>query len=245
MGRGGVDLGCGAVGAGGCNVGNDVSGKSASSCHNICACTASVRRPRSPCAQSACSFPAPLLLSSLRPAPLPRRLKRIQDLVPPDVEAALGKLPRDVSPECVALLRRILCIPPAGRPTLSDIMGDPWFKQFLPDLSKLAVAQPREQQGVAEITRIVQVCVCVPQTLGGAGLGGWPWLIGVPWWCGCPAGWLLFLHGNPVLQQPTLYTPARRRSAPLLHLLLPHPAGSAQAVPAAAADARRVCGGGD
>jgi hypothetical protein len=66
----------------------------------------------------------------------------------------------------VALLRRILCIPPAGRPTLSDIMGDPWFKQFLPDLSKLAVAQPREQQGVAEITRIVQVCVCAPDGRG-------------------------------------------------------------------------------
>ncbi len=34
---------------------------------------------------------------------------------------------------------------------------DPWFRQFLPDLSKLAVAQAREQQGVAEITRILQV----------------------------------------------------------------------------------------
>jgi hypothetical protein len=103
------------------------------------------------------------------------------------VEAALGKLPRDVSPECVALLRRILCIPPAGRPTLSDIMGDPWFKQFLPDLSKLAVAQPREQQGVAEITRIVQVGGWVggPQGLGlqGAAWVGWPRLMGclLPW----------------------------------------------------------------
>ena len=124
------------------------------------------------------NLPAPFLLlfcsPHCPPAPLPRRLKRIQDLVPPDVEAALGKLPRDVSPECVALLRRILCIPPAGRPTLSDIMGDPWFKQFLPDLSKLAVAQPREQQGVAEITRIVQVGGWVgPRAWGCRALLGW------------------------------------------------------------------------
>ena len=84
------------------------------------------------------------------------RLKKIQDLALSDVDAALAKLPGDVSADCCALLRRIFSIPPAARPCLADIMADPWFRQFLPDLSKLAVAQPREQQGVAEITRILQ-----------------------------------------------------------------------------------------
>jgi serine/threonine protein kinase len=86
-----------------------------------------------------------------------RRLKRIQDLVPADVQAALSKLPSDVSPACTSLLRSILCIAPAQRLSLADIMADPWFTQFLPDLSKLAVAQPREQQSVEEITRILAV----------------------------------------------------------------------------------------
>ncbi|KAL4432868.1 hypothetical protein ABPG77_008194 [Micractinium sp. CCAP 211/92] len=84
------------------------------------------------------------------------RLKKIQDLTPQDVEAALAKLPRDVSAGCVSLLRRIFSIPPPVRPSLNDIMVDAWFRQFLPDLSKLAVAQPREQQSVAEITAILQ-----------------------------------------------------------------------------------------
>lgn len=83
------------------------------------------------------------------------RLRKIQDLVPADVDLALTKLPHDISPDCVTLLKRILCIAPAARPTLADIMVDVWFRQFLPDLSKLAVAQPREQQGVDEITLIL------------------------------------------------------------------------------------------
>ncbi|PSC72848.1 sulfur stress regulator [Micractinium conductrix] len=84
------------------------------------------------------------------------RLKKIQDLSPVDVEAALGKLPSDVSPDCVALLRRIFAIEPAQRPSLTDLMADVWFRQFLPDLSKLAVAQPRVQQSVEDITAILQ-----------------------------------------------------------------------------------------
>ena len=36
-------------------------------------------------------------------------------------------------------------------------MADVWFRQFLPDLSKLAVAQPRVQQSVEDITAILQV----------------------------------------------------------------------------------------
>ena len=53
-------------------------------------------------------------------------MQAIQDLAPGDVEAALSKLPRDVSPDCVALLRRIFSIAPATRPALADIMADPW-----------------------------------------------------------------------------------------------------------------------
>lgn len=54
---------------------------------------------------------------------LPYRLKKIQELAPADVDAALTKLPSDVSADCVALLRRIFSIPPAARPTLADIMA--------------------------------------------------------------------------------------------------------------------------
>lgn len=53
------------------------------------------------------------------PTPPCCRLKKIQDLSPVDVEAALGKLPSDVSPDCVALLRRIFAIEPAQRPSLT------------------------------------------------------------------------------------------------------------------------------
>ena len=76
------------------------------------------------------STPARLPLPHPPPTPTHpltrRRLKAIQDLVPGDVEAALSKLPRDVSPDCVALLRRIFSIAPATRPALADIMADPW-----------------------------------------------------------------------------------------------------------------------
>ncbi len=39
------------------------------------------------------------------------------------MDAALAKLPSDVSADCVAMLRRIFSIPPAARPTLADIMA--------------------------------------------------------------------------------------------------------------------------
>lgn len=66
-------------------------------------------------------------LPGLLNPPPPPRLKKIQDLAPQDVEAALGKLPRDVSAGCVALLRRIFCIAPPARPSLNDIMVDAWW----------------------------------------------------------------------------------------------------------------------
>ena len=98
--------------------------------------------------------------------------------------AALAKLPPDTSPDCVAMLRRILTLDPPARPCLLDIMAEPWFRQFLPDLSKLNVSQPREQQSVQEITRILQVrsrCDGVAWRRGvGGGCGrGWGWGRGV------------------------------------------------------------------
>lgn len=160
----------------------------------------------------------------------PRRLKAIQDLVPSDVESALSKLPRDISADCVALLRRIFSIPPAGRPALADIMGDPWFRQFLPDLSKLAVAQPREQQSVAEITSILQV-------------GGWEGP-GVPWlqeWRGRDP-----LTGNAAVGACKCCgciaadRGTSRRPAPTGPPTHPPLAGCGPVEPAAAADAGRV-----
>ena len=59
--------------------------------------------------------------SLLPPPSFACRLRRIQDLTQEDVSAALGKL-RGVSPECVALLARVLQVDPAQRLNLLQIM---------------------------------------------------------------------------------------------------------------------------
>ena len=287
-----------------------------------CTCRAALGRrlQDSPAERQLACLAAPLTKHAAAniPAPspphlaLPDRLKKIQELAPADVDAALTKLPSDVSADCVALLRRIFSIPPAARPTLADIMAvggggegegvgvvaraalcsrgnglasrsrqahlmtgshgscwlqpwctsgpasphrcwpsppphpapqDPWFRQFLPDLSKLAVAQAREQQSVAEITRILQV---------GAGCGGRRSLGAVDWPAGgaervqqrLPAG---VVAANQVRGER--YRPTHMWLVGTLQHTAPPAnarccAGGGPAEPAAHAAARRLCGGG-
>eukprot|EP00887_Chlorella_sp_A99_P001505 scaffold8.g1505.t1 len=76
------------------------------------------------------------------------KLETIQQLTAADVQAACAHL-RGVSPECVSLLLRIFEIDPARRLSYAGVMADPWFRQFLPDLSKLTVAPPKEAQASA------------------------------------------------------------------------------------------------
>ncbi|GAB4820500.1 hypothetical protein N2152v2_007546 [Parachlorella kessleri] len=82
------------------------------------------------------------------------RLRRIQDLTQADVATALSKL-RGVSAECVSLLQRVLQVDPVKRLALLQIMEDPWFRQFLPDLSKLNLAPPKDTQAESEIKAIL------------------------------------------------------------------------------------------
>lgn len=82
------------------------------------------------------------------------KLETIQQLTAADVQAACAHL-RGVSPECVSLLLRIFEIDPARRLSYAGVMADPWFRQFLPDLSKLTVAPPKEAQTEDEINRIL------------------------------------------------------------------------------------------
>ncbi len=49
------------------------------------------------------------------------------------------------------------------------MLQDPWFRHFLPDLTKLNLAPPKEQQAEAEIKAILQVHAR-PVTWGAPGL---------------------------------------------------------------------------
>lgn len=81
-------------------------------------------------------------------------LKRIKELTPVDVEVALARLP-GVSAECTALMRRMLTIDPIARISLDGIMGDPWFRQYLPDLSKLTTPPRPDLQSEAEVLAVL------------------------------------------------------------------------------------------
>lgn len=70
------------------------------------------------------------------------RLKLIQGLTPYDVEVAVGKLV-GISPECLDLVRQLLDIDPRSRPTIAQVMANPWFRQFLPDVSTLGALRPQ------------------------------------------------------------------------------------------------------
>ena len=83
-------------------------------------------------------------------------LKRIKELTTADVDAALSRITGVIaSPGCVNLLKAMLCIDPKQRVSLDQIMADEWFKQFLPDLSKMAAAQAREVQTEGHVLEVL------------------------------------------------------------------------------------------
>jgi len=81
-------------------------------------------------------------------------LRRIKELTDADVAEALLRVP-DASPACINLLRKMLVIDPRQRISLEGIMADPWFRQFLPDLSKLTSSPPKEVQSEEEVLRVL------------------------------------------------------------------------------------------
>ena len=81
-------------------------------------------------------------------------LKRIKELTDADVAVALQRL-QGCSEGCIHLMRQMLAVDPQARVSLDGIMADPWFCQFLPDLSKLMVARPAETQSEEEVRRVL------------------------------------------------------------------------------------------
>jgi len=81
-------------------------------------------------------------------------LKTITTLTSNDVDKALSRL-RNVSQGCSALMKQMLAINPSDRISLDKIMIDPWFCQYLPDLSKLTVLPRKDVQSEVEILSIL------------------------------------------------------------------------------------------
>ncbi|KAL4536999.1 hypothetical protein Ndes2526A_g06498 [Nannochloris sp. 'desiccata'] len=83
-------------------------------------------------------------------------LRTIKSLTPKDVDIALSRLSGGVvSSECIHLLKGMLSIDPKQRYSLDQIMVDDWFKQFLPDLSKMTVAPEREIQSESHVLEVL------------------------------------------------------------------------------------------
>jgi serine/threonine-protein kinase SRK2 len=83
-------------------------------------------------------------------------LKRIKELTTADVDTALARLSGGVaSPECIHLLKGMLYLDPKHRLSLDQIMMDEWFKQFLPDLSRMAAAAAREVQSEELVLQVL------------------------------------------------------------------------------------------
>ena len=64
------------------------------------------------------------------------QLHQIKSLTDSDVEEALEIL-SDVSPGCKSLLRELLRVDPSKRMGLDGILDNAWYKQYLPDLSRM------------------------------------------------------------------------------------------------------------
>lgn len=119
---------------------------------------------------------------------------------------------------------------------------DPWFRQFLPDLSKLAVAQAREQQSVAEITRILQVGA---GPAGGGALGQSIGLLSAERvQQRLPAGVLVVdqVRGERIRPKHIWLVGTLQHAAPPANVRCCTGGGPAE--PAAHAAARRLCRGG-
>jgi serine/threonine-protein kinase SRK2 len=83
-------------------------------------------------------------------------LRTIKDLTTHDVDTALSRLSGGVASQgCIHLLRGMLSIDPAQRLSLDQIMVDDWFRQFLPDLSKMPVGEEREVQSEDRVLEVL------------------------------------------------------------------------------------------
>ena len=49
----------------------------------------------------------------------------------------------------------MLAVDPRRRLSLDDIMIDPWFKQYLPDISKMVVAPAKEVQSEEQVLAVL------------------------------------------------------------------------------------------
>jgi len=79
-------------------------------------------------------------------------LQRIKELTDADVADALARIP-DISPACKALIRCMLIIDPSQRISWEGIMQDAWFRQFLPDISKVTAGQQRREVQAEDAVR--------------------------------------------------------------------------------------------
>ena len=100
-------------------------------------------------------------------------LKHIRDLQPKDVDAALSRL-SECSPGCISLLQKMLAVDPVQRYSLDEIMADDWFKQYLPDLSKMSATQERERQSEVDVLAVLSRAekLSEEKRAGGGGIGG-------------------------------------------------------------------------
>ena len=81
------------------------------------------------------------------------QLHQIKSLTDNHVEAALEIL-SDVSPGCKSLLRELLRVDPSNRMGLDGILDNAWYKQYLPDLSKM-ISRKTEYLQTDEEIRLV------------------------------------------------------------------------------------------
>lgn len=82
------------------------------------------------------------------------QLYQIKNLTDSDVSAALDAIP-DASPECRSLLQDCLKVNPQKRLGLDDIIENQWFKQYLPDISKMVSKPTKHLQTEEEILLVL------------------------------------------------------------------------------------------
>jgi serine/threonine-protein kinase SRK2 len=82
------------------------------------------------------------------------QLYQIKNLRDTDVSAALDVLP-DVSAECKTLLQQCLQVDPKKRIGLDGIIENTWFRQYLPDISKMVSTPVKHMQTEDEILLVL------------------------------------------------------------------------------------------
>jgi len=82
------------------------------------------------------------------------QLHNIKQLEDADVLRALEQL-SDVSPGCKTLLYHMLKINPEDRISLDSIMHDPWFRQYLPDISKMVSGPSSSLQDEKQVLTVL------------------------------------------------------------------------------------------